>query len=233
MNPFISVNNMSVDYNGLPVLKDINFQAEKGEFVAIVGKSGSGKTTFLYALAGLIQFAGQILIPQTIGVVFQQYAVFPWLSVVENIGFGLEQYSISGKEQITRGHLALADLQDKKDKYPAELSGGQIQRVALARSLAHNPEVLLMDEPYGALDAYTRDKMQQWLLDVWSADKKTVIFVTHNIEEAIFLADRVLVLNQGRFIREHAILFPRPRKEIIKYESDFNQIKKSIYDSLN
>ena len=134
--------------------------------------------------------------------VFQQYAVFPWLTVSENIAFGLDGKDKQQQEKIVKEHLKLAELEDKKDKYPAELSGGQVQRVALARSLAHNPEVLLMDEPYGALDAYTRDKMQQWLLNIWTTHKKTIVFVTHNIEEAMFLADRVLVLNSHSFIKE-------------------------------
>src|SRR3989344_5805951 len=170
----ISVKNLSVHYDGYCALKGVDFEAGKGEFVAIVGKSGSGKTTFLHALARFVEFSGDISVPKNVG---------------------LENETKEKRAQIVSEHLELAELEDKKDKYPAELSGGQVQRIALARSLAHNPEVLLMDEPYGALDAYTRDKMQQWLLDVWATHKKTVVYVTHDIEEAIFLADRVLVLN--------------------------------------
>ena len=229
----ISVKNLSVHYDGYCALKGVDFEAGKGEFVAIVGKSGSGKTTFLHALARFVEFSGDISIPKNVGMVFQHYAVFPWFTASENIAFGLENETKEKRAQIVSEHLELAELEDKKDKYPAELSGGQVQRIALARSLAHNPEVLLMDEPYGALDAYTRDKMQQWLLDIWTTHKKTIVFVTHNIEEAIFLADRVLVLNDQKFVGEYKISFSRPRNESIKFSPEFNKLRQQIFESLN
>ena len=229
----ISVKNLSVHYDGYCALKGVDFEAGKGEFVAIVGKSGSGKTTFLHALARFVEFSGDISVPKNVGMVFQHYAVFPWFTASENIAFGLENETKERRAQIVREHLKLAELEDKKDKYPAELSGGQVQRIALARSLAHNPEVLLMDEPYGALDAYTRDKMQQWLLDIWTTHKKTIVFVTHNIEEAIFLADRVLVLNDQKFVGEYKIPFARPRNESIKFSPEFNKLRQQIFESLN
>lgn len=229
----ISVKNLSVHYDGYCALKGVDFEAGKGEFVAIVGKSGSGKTTFLNALARFVQFSGDISVPKNVGMVFQHYAVFPWFTASENIAFGLENETKEKRAQIVNEHLKLAELEDKKDKYPAELSGGQVQRIALARSLAHNPEVLLMDEPYGALDAYTRDKMQQWLLDIWTTHKKTIVFVTHNIEEAIFLADRVLVLNDQKFVGEYKISFARPRNESIKFSPEFNKLRQQIFESLN
>jgi len=233
MSAYISVESLSVNYKQNHALRSVNFVADKGGFVAIVGKSGSGKTTFLQALSNFVPSTGKILIPQTIGVVFQQYAVFPWLTVAENIAFGLENYSLEERQQIIRAHLELTKLTDKKDNYPAELSGGQVQRVALARCLAHNPEVLLMDEPYGALDAYTREKMQQWLLDVWSVNKKTILFVTHDIEEAIFLADRILVLKDGQFVKEAKVNFTRPRSPEIKFTSEFGSLRREISESLN
>jgi NitT/TauT family transport system ATP-binding protein len=229
----ISIKNLSVNYGEHCVLRNVALEASAGEFLAIVGKSGCGKTTFLNALVHLINYSGNILIPKNIGMVFQHYAVFPWLTVFENVAFGLENEIKEKRAQIVHKHLKLAQLEDKKDKYPAMLSGGQIQRVALARSLAHNSEVLLMDEPYGALDAYTRDKMQQWLLDIWTKHKKTIIFVTHNIEEAIFLADRVLILNDQRFVGEYKIPFIRPRNENIKFSSEFNKLKQQIFWFLN
>ncbi len=228
----IEVKNLSVSYDKLSILDGVNLSAQKGEFIAIVGKSGSGKTTLLQAIARLISYSGLISTPKTIGVVFQNYAVFPWLTVSENIMFGLEKHDRKSRDDIVKENIRLAGLDNKKYKYPAELSGGQIQRVALARSLAHNPEVLLMDEPYGALDAYTRDQMQKWLLDVWTKHKKTVIFVTHNIEEAIFLADRVLVLSKGKFVKEFKISFDRPRKDEIKFDSTFNILRKNIFESV-
>lgn len=233
MNSHISVENLTVNYNGYDAIKGVNFTAAHGEFVAIVGKSGSGKTTFLQALARFVKSSGKILIPGTVGMVFQHYAVFPWMTVSENIGFGLGNRSLEEKQQIILEHLALAHLEEKKDSYPTELSGGQVQRVALARCLAHDPEVLLMDEPYGALDSYTRDQMQQWLLGVWSGNKKTVIFVTHNIEEAVFLANRVLVLKDGEFVNEVHVNFPRPRHSEIKFTAEFNSLRKEISAYLN
>ena len=229
----ISVKNLSVYYDGCCALKDVEFEAGQGEFVAIVGKSGSGKTTFLHALARFIPFSGEISVPKNVGMVFQHYAVFPWFTASENIGFGLGDKTGNKRAQIVREHLKLAEIEDKKDKYPAELSGGQVQRIALARSLAHNPDVLLMDEPYGALDAYTRDKMQQWLLDVWATHKKTVVFVTHNIEEAVFLADRVLVLNHHKFTKEFMVPFARPRREEVKFTPEFSRLRKEIFNSIN
>ena len=229
----ISVKNLSVYYDGCCALKDVEFEAGQGEFVAIVGKSGSGKTTFLHALARFIPFSGEISVPKNVGMVFQHYAVFPWFTASENIGFGLGDKTGNKRAQIVREHLKLAEIEDKKDKYPAELSGGQVQRIALACSLAHNPDVLLMDEPYGALDAYTRDKMQQWLLDVWATHKKTVVFVTHNIEEAVFLADRVLVLNHHKFTKEFMVPFARPRREEVKFTPEFSRLRKEIFNSIN
>lgn len=229
----ISVKNLRLNYKNHYVLRGVDFEVGKGEFVAIVGKSGSGKTTFLQALAGFIPFSGEVIMPKNIGMMFQNYAAFPWLTVSENIAFGLDGKNNDEQLKIIDEHLKLAELEDKKDKYPDELSGGQTQRVALARSLAHNPEVLLMDEPYGALDAYTRDKMQQWLLDVWTIHKKTIIFVTHNIEEAIFLADRVLVLSDQKFIKEYIVPFKRNRNPDIKFSPEFNKLRQEIFESLN
>jgi NitT/TauT family transport system ATP-binding protein len=165
--------------------------------------------------------------------VFQQYSVFPWLTVEKNIAFGLEHYSLEERSQIIRWHLELAQLSEKANHYPAQLSGGQVQRVALARCLAHNPRVLLMDEPYGSLDVYTREKMQQWLLDIWSTTKKTVIFVTHDIEEAIFLADRIYVLKDGHFTNEVKVPFDRPRKPEIKFTTTLTNLRREISEYLN
>lgn len=225
--------NLSVYYNDFCVLKNLNFKAEQGEFIAIVGQSASGKTTLLKALAHFIPHKGKIKTPRRIGMIFQNYAVFPWLTVSENIAFGLENIKSQEKEKIINKHLNLTGLKEKKNNYPWELSGGQIQRTALARSLAPNPDVLLMDEPYGSLDAYTRDKMQKWLLDIWSKHKKTIIFVTHNIEEAIFLADRVMILKDKALIKELKISFSRPRKKHIKFTTKFNKIRKEILNILN
>jgi NitT/TauT family transport system ATP-binding protein len=233
MNHIISVENLSVYYNNYCVLKDVDFKAKRGEFIAVVGRSGGGKTTFLHALAGLISFSGNVYVPKNLGMVFQHSAVFPWLTVSENIAFGLKKKTKDEEVQIIKEQLRLTHLEQKKDQYPTELSGGQIQRIAIARVLAQNSNVLLMDEPYSALDAYTRDKMQQWLLDIWMKYKKTVVFVTHNIEEAVFLADRVLVLGCQKFVSEYEVPFERPRNEKIKFSLRFNQLRQKVFEDLN
>ncbi|MEK7069082.1 MAG: ABC transporter ATP-binding protein [Patescibacteria group bacterium] len=229
----ISVKNLSVYYKDNHVLKDVNFKAQNGEFVAIVGKSGDGKSTFLHALSGLVPYSGDISVPKNIGMVFQNHAVFPWLTVSGNIAFGLEYSTDEERVSIVHEHLKLAGLEDKKDKYPAELSGGQVQRIAIATSLAHSPDVLLMDEPYGSLDEHTRGNMQKWLLDVWAKHRKTIVFVTHSIEEAIFLADRVSVLNHGTFTHEFMVPFARPRREEVKFTTEFNTLRKDVFEALN
>jgi len=165
--------------------------------------------------------------------IFQNHAVFPWMTVEENIGFGFPETLDKGlKQNIILEHLKLAGLEEKRTAYPGQLSDGQIQRVALARTLANNPEVILMDEPYSSLDAYTREQMQSWLLNVWSTHKKTIIFVTHNIEEAIFLADRVLLLKNRTFEKEFIVPFDRPRGGEIKFANEFNQLKHDIHGLL-
>ena len=223
----LKIKNLSVKYNGNLVLHNLNLEFKEGEFVAVIGQSGCGKTTLLNAIAGFIEFKGIIEKPSGIGVVFQNYAVFPWLSVKSNISFGLKN-----KNEINN-YLKMIDLRNKKNNYPFELSLGQIQRVALARTLASNPELILMDEPYGALDVYTRDKMQKWLLDIWQKEHKTIIFVTHSIEEAVFLADRVLILKNKKIAKEFRINFKRPRNENIKFDKNFAELKKKIAKLLN
>src|SRR3989338_3660747 len=161
------IQNLTVTYGQLAVLSNINLKIASNEFVAIVGKSGSGKSTFLNALAGLVPFSGDISRPEHIGLVFQQHAVFPWLTVADNIAFGIGTRDAKKRQDIIQEHIRLTGLEAKINCYPAELSGGQIQRLALARTLANNPDVLLMDEPYGSLDAYTREEMQRWLLAIW------------------------------------------------------------------
>ncbi len=228
----ILISNLFVSYNDIVVLQDINICVQKGEFVSIVGLSGTGKTTLLNAIAGFIPGKGQVSISGQIGVVFQDYAVFHWMTVRENIAFGLDGISREQKIQIVDRNLELIQLRHLADKYPAELSGGQIQRVGLARALAPEPQIILMDEPYGALDRHTREKMQAWLLEVWSHHQKTVVFVTHDIEEAVFLSDRVAVLSNKTISECFLVPFPRPREEELKFSQDFIQLKKAILDSM-
>lgn len=229
----IEVCGLQVSYDSNEILHGINLSVERGEFVSIVGQSGSGKSTLLHALAGFIEKKGEVKMPKDMGMVFQNYAVFPWLTVKGNIGFGIHGVNSTRREEIITQYLSLVGLSAEAHKYPAQLSGGQSQRVALARALAPNPEVILMDEPFGALDMYTREKMQTWLLDVWEKNHKTVLFVTHNIEEAIFISDRVIVLGKGNILGEFNSPFNRPRTEEIKFTASFVELKRQILELIS
>jgi len=228
----ITVKNLSVAYKDLLVLEKMDLEVRGGEFVCLMGPSGCGKTTLLNALAGFIPASGDIRVAGKIGVVFQDHSVFPWMTVAENIAFGLGNGKRSDEDEVVRQHLKLIRLEDKSDKYPAELSGGQVQRVGIARALAPGPDVVLMDEPFGALDRYTRERMQQWLLEVWTERNKTIILVTHDMDEAIFLADRILVLNDGSVAVEYAIPFGRPRIEEMKFSAEFIKLKKDVFERI-
>ncbi|HPG41123.1 MAG TPA: ABC transporter ATP-binding protein [bacterium] len=224
----IKVEDVSVYYDNFCALEDIEFKCQKGEFVVIVGKSGVGKSSFLNALAYFIEYHGKIIRPQHIGYVFQNYSLFPWMTVSQNIGYGLENINKKNKQERINDMLHKIDMVEYKNRYPSQLSGGQIQRVALARALAPDPDLLLMDEPYASLDYHTRDKMQEWLLSVWQNSRKTIIFVTHYIDEAIFLADRILVLKNKAFIHEEIVPFNRPRNNEIRYLKEFITLKHTI-----
>lgn len=202
----LEVRELRKSFNGNLVLGGISFIAHEGEFLCIVGRSGCGKTTLLRTIAGLENpDSGEILwkgkplngLDGTVGFVFQEYALFPWRTVEKNIEFGLEVRGVPKEERkrIVDRCIKLVGLEDARKKYPRELSGGMKQRVAIARVLAVDPEILLMDEPFAALDAQTRNLMQTELMRIWESEHKTVLFVTHNVEEAVYLADRVLVLS--------------------------------------
>ncbi len=186
-------------------LDGVDLNIGTNEFLTIVGSSGCGKSTLLYLMGGFLRpSGGEIRISgravsepsPSVGIVFQRYSLFPWLSVLRNITFGLEEKKVSKKEriEIARHYLKLVQLEGFENKYPRELSGGMQQRVAIAQTLACDPEVILMDEPFGALDAQTRKLMQSELLKIWEREKKTVIFVTHDVEEAIFLGTRIVIM---------------------------------------
>ncbi len=227
-NVHIRAQNLRVRYDENEVLHGLDFVVRKGEFVSIVGKSGCGKSTLLHALAGFIEKDGDVEVPADLGIVFQNYAVFPWLTVAGNIAYGLSQCSRSERRQVVAEMLERMELNDHAKKYPAQLSGGQTQRVALARALATNPEAVLMDEPFGALDPYTRDKMQTWLHQMWEQTNKTVLFVTHHIEEAVFLSDRIIVLGEGLICGEFDVPFGPRRKAEIKFTESFIELRRQV-----
>lgn len=205
-------------------LDGISLAVEENSFICIVGPSGCGKSTLLRIMAGLERSSsGDMLYrggPQTrprkeIGVIFQEYSLFPWRTTIENVAFGLELAGSPQRERERQGrrYLDLVGLGRYETAYPHELSGGMRQRVAIARALANQPDILLMDEPFGALDAYTRIRLQKRLLDIWEKDRKTVVFVTHSVDEAVFLADRIIVMssNPGRILTEMPVTLERPR----------------------
>ena len=225
----------------VPGVKDVSFTMDASEFLCIVGPSGCGKSTLLNIIAGfLAPVAGEIRINGTAvtghgmdrGVVFQDFAqLFPWRTALGNVAFGLEMKGMgkAERDKIAREQLRLVKLEKFVQAYPHHLSGGMQQRVAIARALAYNPSVLLMDEPFAALDALTRDDMQRLLADVWRETRKTVIYVTHNVAEAVYLADRVLVMtpHPGTVKIEMPIKLPRPRDplsvEFLEYQKELLQ----------
>jgi NitT/TauT family transport system ATP-binding protein len=227
-------------------LKDVNLQVQKGEFVAIVGPSGCGKSTLLDILAGLAKpTSGDILIDGKKvngpaldrGIVLQGYALFPWRTVRQNIEFGLEIKKVpkAERKEISTRFINLVGLEGFGDHFPHELSGGMKQRVAIARALAYDPEVLLMDEPFAAVDAQTRETLQDELLRIWEQTGKTIVFVTHSIEEAVFLADRVAVLgtNPGSVKEVIDIDLPRPRHNSdIRSSAEFGWVRHRVWELL-
>jgi NitT/TauT family transport system ATP-binding protein len=203
-------------------VREVSLEVGESEFVAIVGPSGCGKTTILNMIAGFIPAsAGEILLdgrhvsgpgPDR-GVVFQSFALFPWKTVLENVAFGPKMRGAgkAEREKTAREYLALAGLAHAAERYPNELSGGMQQRVGVARALANEPDVLLMDEPFASVDAQTRMTLQEELTRIWQARRPTVIFITHDVNEAVFLANRVIVLSKGRLLAEIDVPLPRPR----------------------
>lgn len=205
-------------------LENINLTVEDGEFITLLGPSGCGKTTLLRIIAGLETHTSGTasLDGETItgpgpkrGMVFQEYSLFPWKTVIGNVMFGPLMQGVSKKEAEAKAlnYLQLVGLSEFKNSYPYELSGGMKQRVAIARALANEPEIILMDEPFGALDAQTRNNLQNELLRIWQEEKKTIIFVTHSVDEAVFLSDKVVILSKhpGTVKKIIPIPIPRPR----------------------
>jgi NitT/TauT family transport system ATP-binding protein len=224
-------------------LGPLDFDIADGEFACIVGPSGCGKSTFLRAVAGLIRPSrGAITVQHTdagrvpLAMVFQDYGIFPWKTVAANVRFGMEVSGVGRRDAERRAAdwLGRLGLRDFGDHYPAALSGGMRQRVAIARALALEPELLLMDEPFAALDAQRRELLQEELLNIWQADRRTVLFVTHSLEEAIVLGDRVAVMSArpGRLLRSVDVPFDRPRSSDMRAAPEFGALKAELWELL-
>ena len=243
MKARIEFERVSVQFGRLKVVDDVSYAIGEGEFVAVIGPSGCGKTTMMNMVAGFVQpSAGRVLLDgQPVagpgpdrGVIFQEYGVFPWLTVKENIAFGLKlaanRAAEAEREAICERYMRLMGLEDFADAWPKTLSGGMRQRLAIARAYAVKPQFLLMDEPFGALDAQTRSAMQDLLLEVLQAEGKTVMLITHSVEEAIYLANRIVVMTaRPTRIREVIkVPFGYPREESLHESPEFGELRSHV-----
>lgn len=245
MNNVIVTKNVSKIYltekGGLTAIKNFSMEVEEGDFVAIVGPSGCGKTTLLWGLTGLHPFTSgkaQVLGKEVdkprreVGIIFQQPNLLPWRTLIGNINFPLEimKENLNGYKERIKNLIESVNLTGFEDNYPRELSGGMQQRASIARALSYDPKVLLMDEPFGSLDAYTRDEMDTLLLKIWEKTKKTIAFVTHRIEEAVYLSNTVYVMTPRPAVNSAIfnIDLPRPRPEGITMDKKFFNIVTEI-----
>lgn len=214
-------------------LKDISLTIGQGEFICLIGPSGCGKTTVLKIVAGLEeQTEGGVQKPAHVSMVFQSGALFPWLSVYDNIALAVRAQGASENKtrQQTVKYIEMMRLTDFAAKYPRNLSGGQRQRVGIARALAVEPDVLLMDEPFSALDAATTNELHEDILDIWASTKKTILMTSHSIEEAVSLASRVILMKNGAIAKEFAVSLPRPRRELaLEFSHEVMQIRHEFF----
>ena len=247
--PFLQLSNVTKSFGATRVLDGINLDIERGEFVAIVGYSGSGKTTLISLIAGLIKpDTGTVKLndleitgpgPDR-GIVFQNYSLLPWLTVAENIALAVEQvfpnYAPQKKRQHVDRYIEMVNLTKARDKKPAQLSGGMRQRVSVARALAMDPQILLLDEPLSALDALTRATLQDEIERIWEADKKTVVLITNDVDEALLLADRIIPLTPApgaRLGESVAVTLARPRdRKALNHEPEFKRLKALVTNQL-
>lgn len=245
----VKIENVVKKFNGrngeVVALNGVSMDIHDNEFICVVGPSGCGKSTLLNIIAGLVEPTegkvycdGREVVGTSSerGVVFQQYALFPWLTVQKNVMFALEMRGIKGKEAKEKSleYLEMVDLVKFADSYPKELSGGMKQRVAIARAYAAEPEVLLMDEPFGALDAQTRTQLQSELLETWEKHNKTCFFITHDVDEAIILAQRVVIMSArpGRIKDVVDINIPYPRTQQTKMSKEFIELKNQVWEQV-
>ena len=247
-NILLSIRNLRKVYQTfdgeLEALGSVSFDVNQREFVSIVGPSGCGKTTLLRIIAGLLpKTDGEIIVNQSsfdptreVGFVFQKALLLHWRKVLDNVLLPVEILKLDRRKYVDRAHdlLKLVGLDGFENRYPNELSGGMQQRVSIARALIHDPKLILMDEPFGALDAITREKMNLELLRIWSEAQKTILFITHEINEAVFLSDRVIVLSArpSRMIGSYDIALERPRTLLQKATAEFGKYSVNIYQKL-
>jgi sulfonate transport system ATP-binding protein len=227
--------------NGVRALEGVSLAVAPGEIVLVIGASGCGKSTMLRAICGLeVPSHGRVTLDgatiteprEEVGIIFQEPRLLPWLRVADNVGFGLEHYPAAERRMRVKGALERVGLTDKARVWPRELSGGQAQRVAIARALVPRPQVLLLDEPFSALDAFTRTDLQDHLLDLWADVRPTLVMVTHDVDEAIVLADRIVVMRPrpGRVYEEIACDLPRPRD---RQSAAFDFVKRRVLAALD
>lgn len=225
------------------VLENVQYRVENGRFISIIGPSGCGKTTLLRIIAGLEKAsAGKVLLDgeelvqgsEAVGLVFQEYALFPWRTTLQNIEMGLEIKGVDREKRhsIAMEYIKMFNLSGFENRYPRELSGGMKQRVAIARTLIMNPRVVLMDEPFGSLDSQTRNAMQEFLLRIWVKRADTIIFVTHNVDEAVFLSDQIVVLSRrpARIVKILEVGLPRPRD---RTSWECNEVRRDVLHILS
>ena len=241
----LQVRGVSRRFDRTLALEATDLHVAENDFVTILGPSGCGKSTLLRIVAGLDQpTAGEVLLDGNRiaapgadrGMVFQSYTLFPWLTVLDNVCFGLRERGIArpGQLEIANGFIAKVGLVGFEHHFPQQLSGGMQQRTAIARALANGPRILLMDEPFGALDHQTRELMQELLLGIWEAEKKTVLFVTHDIDEAVFMGSRVVVMSArpGRIKLDRAVPIAHPRHYSVKTTAPFSEIKAELTEQV-
>ncbi|MBP6900484.1 MAG: ABC transporter ATP-binding protein [Burkholderiaceae bacterium] len=245
MKPILQVRGVERRFDQTLALQSTTLDVAENDFITILGPSGCGKSTLLRIIAGLdVPTGGEVLLDgQRIagpgadrGMVFQSYTLFPWLTVLDNVCFGLRERGLPRSEQldIAQGFIAKVGLRGFEHHFPKQLSGGMQQRTALARALANRPRMLLMDEPFGALDHQTRELMQELLLGIWEAEQTTVLFVTHDIDEAVFMGSRTMVMSArpGRIVLDRRVELPHPRHYSVKTTPGFSSLKAELTEAV-